>query len=128
MRSFTTALLALAVAVPVGIATVPAHADNNGFVDQAHRFFNSFGDRNNSNGYERGRQDEMNRENARGGHDRYGWNGDRNRGNEAWNRDRSRRDGEQYGYNNRDEHHWDRNGNNFGDNGRYNRYNNGDHD
>lgn len=110
MRSFTTSLLGLAVALPLGFATVPARADNDNLLGRAQGFFQNWGD-NDQNSYQRGRQDEWQRDHARRDWDnRYNqaqrdeWRGDRH-----WDRDRADNDGwrwrrehdQQFGYNNR---------------------------
>src|SRR4051812_42218269 len=97
MRSITaTASMAL-LALPL-LATVPARADN-GFLDQAQRFMNN-GNSSNSDrdAYERGRSDELRRQQA--DRDRRNWHRDHDG---DWSaRDQGGRDRDpSYGFNSR---------------------------
>jgi len=114
MRSITSALLGLAIALPVGIATVPAHADSN-WLGQAQDFLQGNHQERYNNRDERDRSDA-----ARHDYDHtYGYNRDEG--------DRDNRGGDrQYGYNNGHDHHWN---NHDGDNARrFNNDNRGDDD
>lgn len=120
MRSFTAALLGLAIAMPVGVATVPAHADqnDNGFFNLAQSFFDQSGNHNDRDNYRGDHNDNWRRSGENDRAQRYGWNehGRYDRGARGY--DQGRRPGEQYGYNNGDEHHWDsgvRNERHYGD-------------
>jgi hypothetical protein len=85
MRVTTLAVCGLLAAAPLVSVTTPAMADND-FLGQAQRFLNGNND-NDRDAYERGRQDQMRREQqARDSrHDR--WEHDRD-----WNRDNRYRD------------------------------------
>jgi len=138
MRPFTAALLGLAVALPLGIATVPAHADQdaNGFFNRAQKFFDQSDNQNDRDNYRRDHNDNWQRSTDNDQARRYGWNengqydrgdrGDRDNAHGEW-----RRPGDQYGYNNGDEHRWDNNGlrneHHYGDNDHADTWR-GDHD
>jgi hypothetical protein len=106
MRPFTASLLGLTVALPLGFATVPARADNDNVLGRAQEFFQNWGNNSNDrNAYERGRQDEWQRNQARRDRDdrydqaqREDWRNrdrfDRERA-DRWNREHE----PQYGYN-----------------------------
>jgi Ni/Co efflux regulator RcnB len=78
MRSITAIASCALLALPLVSLSAPARADSNDFMDQAKKFLNN--DNNNSNdrnAYERGREDELRRQQAaqdrnayRPGHDR----------------------------------------------------------
>jgi hypothetical protein len=68
MRSITAIAACALTAAPLVAFGPPAHADND-FVGQAQRFFNN-GD-NDRNSYERGRDDEIRRQQAERDRDRY---------------------------------------------------------
>ena len=74
MRSFTMALLGLAVALPVGIATVPAHADSGEYGNHAQRSFDHWGYQSTPFGYTHEHRDENAQRYGRNENDRYGQN------------------------------------------------------
>ena len=107
MRGFTAALLGLAVALPLGVATVPAHADqDNGVWGRAQQFFQG----NDNDAYRRGQEDQWRREHAQRDwrdHDR----------DQAW---AQRDNGYDRGYR-RDDQRWNNGYNNNYDNNGYHR-------
>ena len=87
MRSITAIAACVLTAAPLLAFGPPARADND-FVGQAQRFFNN-GD-NDRNAYERGREDQIRRQQAERDRDRY-------RHEHEWNRD-DRYANPNYGY------------------------------
>ena len=90
MRTATMAAYCLLTTAPLVSLGTPAHADTNDFMGQAQRFFNNKGD--DRDAYDRGRADEMRRQQAeqdrnryRRDHDRDLDRGDLNRGD--WDRE-----------------------------------------
>jgi hypothetical protein len=72
MRPITMLASSLLIAAPLLSIGSPARADNNDFVGQAQRFLNNRGDdRDARNSYERGREDEMRRQQAEQDRNRY---------------------------------------------------------
>ncbi len=69
MRSMTTIAAALLIGAPLVTAGTPARADNNDLMGQAQRFLNSNGG-NDRDAYQRGRDDEMRRQQAERDRDR----------------------------------------------------------
>ena len=85
MRPITIVVSGLLLAAPLVSLGTPAQADNgNNFVGQAQRFMNN---RDNDRGYERGRDDEMRRQQA----ERNGYGSRRDDG-QTWNSARGRDD------------------------------------
>ena len=64
MRLMTTTVLSLLVAAPLMCIGAPARADNNDWMGQAQQFLNNRGNDQNRDAYERGREDEMRRQQA----------------------------------------------------------------
>ena len=87
--AFTACFLA---AVPF---TPAAHADGNDLMGQAQRFLNSGNDNDNRDAYERGREDEMRRQQAERDRDHIRRDNDRDR---DWTRDEGYREQSNNGY------------------------------
>ena len=105
MRSFTMALLGLAVALPVGIATVPAHADLGDYSNHTQRSSDNWGRQNQPFGYTHNRRDENAQRYGWNEHNRYGENeGENGRGSRGYNHEHWRGGEQQFGYNG--EHGW----------------------
>lgn len=104
MRSFTMALVGLAVAIPVGLAITPAHADDQGSYNQTQHFDSARGDH--GDGADRARGDRGDRyqrddENVT----RLGQNDQNDRSDpesihhgDRWNRDNERQSSAPFGY------------------------------
>ncbi len=91
MRPITILASSLLIAVPLLSIGTPVQADNNNFMGQAQRFLNNKGDDRDS--YERGREDEMRRQQAEQDRSRYRRDHDRGSDRDDRNRDPN------YGYN-----------------------------
>jgi hypothetical protein len=85
MRVITLAACGLLAAAPLVSVTTPARADND-FMGQAQRFLNGNND-NDRDAYERGRQDQLRREQQARDYRHDRWEHDRD-----WNRDNRYRD------------------------------------
>jgi len=95
MRIIPTLAACVLTAVPLITLGPPARADDNGFVGQAQRFLNNNNGNDSRDAYERGRDDEMRRQQAQQNRDdRYRRDDDR-----AYSRDDRYRD-QNTGYNN----------------------------
>jgi hypothetical protein len=78
MRSITAIASCALLALPLVSLSAPARADSNDFVGQAKKFLNNDNSNSsNSNAYERGREDELRRQQAE--QDRSGYRPDRDR-------------------------------------------------
>jgi hypothetical protein len=86
MRSITRMATLAVLAAPLLAFSSSARADNNDFLNQAQRFFNNGGDR---DAYERGREDEVRRQEAE--RDRRGWHREDDRVWSGYDRDRDDR-------------------------------------
>ena len=86
MRSITTMATLAVLALPLVSFSSSARADNNDFLNQAQKFFNKDNDR---DAYERGRDDEMRRQQAQ--QDRQSWRRERDRDLNGYDRDRDDR-------------------------------------
>ena len=64
MRLMTTTALSLLAAAPLMCLGAPAQAGNNDWMGQAQQFLNNRGNDQNRDAYERGREDEMRRQQA----------------------------------------------------------------
>jgi hypothetical protein len=71
MRAIPAFAACLLTAVPLLAFGPLAHADNNDFLGQAQRFLNNNNGNDNRDSYERGREDEMRRQQAERDRDRY---------------------------------------------------------
>jgi len=90
---FTACLLA---AAPLASFAPAAHADSNDFMGQAQRFLNNGSNNDNRDAYERGREDEMRRQQAERSRDHVRRDNDRDR---DWTRDEGYREQSNNGYN-----------------------------
>ena len=92
MRSITTMASLAVLAIPLVSLAPSAHAQATDFMGQVQKFFNNDGDR---DAYERGRQDEMRRQQAES--ERYRARRERERDRDRdWAR--NQRDQDRYGY------------------------------
>src|SRR5690348_10733365 len=96
MRSITAIAASILTAAPLVAFGPPAHAGND-FLGKAQRFFNN--DDNDRNAYQRGRDDEMRRNEAQRDRDHYGYRRDYD---QSWNRDRGDQRWSNNGYRNND--------------------------
>ena len=100
MRLFGAASFgAAALALPLAMGTVPAKAQGNDVLGQVQRFFNN--GRNDQDAYQRGREDELRRQQAqrdrwRENHDRYGYNDRQYRGDRDYYDNRYSENGQRY--------------------------------
>ena len=70
MRSITAIASCALLALPLVSLSAPAHADSNDFMGQAKKFLNN-DNSNDRNAYERGREDELRRQQAEQDRTRY---------------------------------------------------------
>jgi hypothetical protein len=77
MRSITVIASCALLALPLVSLPAPARADSNDFVGQAKKFLNNANNNNDHNAYERGREDELRRQQAE--QDRNAYRPDRDR-------------------------------------------------
>ncbi len=86
MRSITTIAALAVLALPLVSFSSTARADSNDLMNQAQKFFNNGNDR---DAYERGRDDEMRRQQAE--RDRQSWRREHDRDLSGYDRDRDDR-------------------------------------
>ena len=89
MRSITTMATLALLALPLVSFSSSARADSNDFMNQAQKFFNNGNNGNDRDAYERGRDDEMRRQQAE--RDRRSWRRERDRDLSGYDRDRDDR-------------------------------------